>query len=291
MRKLSSKLLISHVIAMAMLLNNNSNGTGRHRGVNARVKRTFRLRLGSWNVGTLKGKLLELENALARCKTDIACFQETKWTGKSTRDGNGFKLWYSGAPKSINGVGIIMTDRLKDFSGRSEGEKKSFWDSLDELVRSCPDDQRLVLGGDLNGHIGVQSDGYPGVHGGLGFGQRNEEGRKILKFATAHDLVIANSFFRKRKSQLITFQSGGNETQIDYFLVRKGDFRACKDFKVLPKEGCYSQHKLLMLDLFLIRRATKTEKAVTPRILWKNLMGEAAETFKSTTSARFSLEI
>ena len=41
----------------------------------------------------------------------------------------------------------------------------------------------------------------------------------------------------------------------------------------------------------MIRRATKTEKAVRPRILWKNLMGEAAETFRSTTSARFSLEI
>nr|XP_043639050.1 uncharacterized protein LOC122610120 [Erigeron canadensis] len=225
----------------------------------------------------------------------------TKWTGKSTRDGNGFKLWYSGAPKSINGVGIIMTDRLKDFvvhverhgdrlmlvrlviheetinvisayapqSGRSEGEKKSFWDSLDELVRSCPDDQRLVLGGDLNGHIGVQSDGYPGVHGGLGFGRRNEEGRMILEFATAHDLVIANSFFRKRKSQLITFQRGRNETQIDYFLVRKETSGLVK----------------------IARRATKTEKAVRPRILWKNLMGEAAETFRSTTSARFSLEI
>nr|XP_043633118.1 craniofacial development protein 2-like [Erigeron canadensis] len=216
-------------------------GAGRHRGVNAR---------------------------------------ETKWTGKSTRDGNGFKLGYSGAPKSIDGVGIILTDRLKDFvvhverhgdrlmlSGRSEGEKKSFWDSLDELVRSCPDNQRLVLGGDLNGHIGVQSDGYPGVHGGLRFGRRNEEGRMILEFATAHDLIIANSFFRKRKSQLITFQSGRNETQIDYFLVRKGDFRACKDCKVLPKEGCYSQHKLLILDLFLSRRATKIEKVVKPRIL------------------------
>nr|XP_043639668.1 uncharacterized protein LOC122610773 [Erigeron canadensis] len=151
-------------------------------------------------------------------------------------------------------------------SGWSEGEKKSFWDSLDELVRSCPDDQRLVLGGDLNGHIGVQSDGYPGVHGGLGFGWRNDEGRRILDFSTAHDLI-------------------------DYLLVRKGDFRACKDCKVLPKGGCYSQHKLLILDLFLSRRATKTEKAVRPRILWKNLMGEAAETFRSTTSARFSLEI
>nr|XP_043633475.1 uncharacterized protein LOC122604669 [Erigeron canadensis] len=73
--------------------------------------------------------------------------------------------------------------------------------------------------------------------------------------------------------------------------MRKGDFRACKDCKVLPKEGCHSQHKLLILDLFLSRRATKLEKVVKPRILWKNLMGEAAETFRSMTSTRFALEI
>nr|XP_043620079.1 craniofacial development protein 2-like [Erigeron canadensis] len=148
-------------------------GAAKHRGVNARGKRTSRLRFGSWNVGTLTGKFLELCNALTRCKVDIACFQETRCTGKSSREENGYKLWYSGAPKSINGVGIIMTERLKDFvvqverhgdrlmlvrlviqeetinvisayapeSGQGAGEKKNFWDSLDELVRSFPVDQ------------------------------------------------------------------------------------------------------------------------------------------------------
>ncbi|PWA80379.1 craniofacial development protein 2 [Artemisia annua] len=81
--------------------------------------------------------------------------------------------------------------------GRSEEEKKSFWDSLDELVRECPPDQRLIIGGDLNGHIGAATDGYAGVHGGFGFGVRNDEGRSILEFTTAHDLVVANSFFKK----------------------------------------------------------------------------------------------
>nr|XP_043611588.1 craniofacial development protein 2-like [Erigeron canadensis] len=150
---------------------------------------------------------------------------------------------------------INMINAYAPSWGRRAEEKKCFWDSLDELVRSCPDDQRLVLEGDLNRHIGVESDGYPGVHGGLGFGVKNEDGRTILEFATAHDLVIANSFFRKRDHQLITFQSSLNETQIDYFLVRKGNFRACKDCKVLPSEAGYSQHRLLVIDLLLSRRA------------------------------------
>ncbi|GJX51260.1 retrovirus-related pol polyprotein LINE-1 [Tanacetum coccineum] len=80
--------------------------------------------------------------------------------------------------------------------------------------------------GDLNGHIGAAADGYAGVQGGFGFGARNEEGREILEFATAYDLVVANSFFKKSNAHLITFQSGGRNTQIDYLLVRRGDLRA-----------------------------------------------------------------
>ena len=65
-------------------------------------------------------------------------------------------------------------------AGRSEEEKKNFWDALDELVRECPSDQQLIIGGDLNGHIGARADGYSGVHGGFGFGVRNDEGHSIL---------------------------------------------------------------------------------------------------------------
>ncbi|GJW85458.1 retrovirus-related pol polyprotein LINE-1 [Tanacetum coccineum] len=97
--------------------------------------------------------------------------------------------------------------------------------------------------GDLNGHIGSAADGYMGVHGGFGFGARNEEGHAILEFATAHDLVVANSFLKKRDAHLITFQSGGHNTQIDYLLVRRGDLRACKDCRAILSEACSSQHR------------------------------------------------
>ena len=40
----------------------------------------------------------------------------------------------------------------------------------------------VVLGGDLNGHVGQKSEGYEGVHGGFGYGVRNVEGEKILEF-------------------------------------------------------------------------------------------------------------
>ncbi|XP_071739940.1 uncharacterized protein [Rutidosis leptorrhynchoides] len=85
--------------------------------------------------------------------------------------------------------------------------------------------------------------------GGFGFGPRNEEGRSILEFAIAHELVIANSFFKKRDAQLATFHSGDRSTQIDFLLLRKGELRTCRDCKVLPALTCSSQHRLLVMDL------------------------------------------
>nr|GFD29776.1 craniofacial development protein 2-like [Tanacetum cinerariifolium] len=64
-----------------------------------------------------------------------------------------------------------------------------FWDALEEMVRECPTNQRLIIGDDLNGHIGAAADGYAEVHGVFGFGDRNEEGCTVLEFATAHGLV------------------------------------------------------------------------------------------------------
>ena len=50
--------------------------------------------------------------------------------------------------------------------------------------------------GDLNGHVGTTSSGFEAVHGGFGYGSRNQE-EEVLDFAVAFDLMIANTFFRK----------------------------------------------------------------------------------------------
>ncbi|KAE8661215.1 Detected protein of unknown function [Hibiscus syriacus] len=54
------------------------------------------------------------------------------------------------------------------------GGKRCFWDQLNDVLRSIPEDQRVFIGGDFNGHIGSITDGYD--IGGFDFGSRNEEG-------------------------------------------------------------------------------------------------------------------
>ncbi|KAE8665241.1 putative xyloglucan endotransglucosylase/hydrolase protein 16-like [Hibiscus syriacus] len=217
-----------------------SHRTYRGRARQSGVKET-RLRVCTLNVGTLNARLLELTNVLS-------------------------------VDNARNGVGILVSSRLKEnvvevciyrdrimmikiiieaevvnvlsvytpHVGLGEGEKRCFWDSLDDVLRSIPEHQRVFIGGDFNGHIGSEINGYDGVHGGFDFGSRNEEGRTLLEFATAHDMVVTNSFFNKRDVNLITFHSGGHCTQIDYILVRNRDRWAYIDCKVFPEEACAS---------------------------------------------------
>nr|GEY32961.1 glyoxalase I, glyoxalase/bleomycin resistance protein/dihydroxybiphenyl dioxygenase [Tanacetum cinerariifolium] len=142
--------------------------------------------------------------------------------------------------------------------------------------------------GDLNGYIEAAADRYARVHGGFGYGARNEEGRTILEFATAHDLVVVNSVFKKSDAYLITFQSGGHNTQIDYLLVHKGDLRACKDCRAFPSKACSSQHRLVTLDVLFERQRQRRARTERPRILWKNLNRDAIEAFRATVLEKLS---
>nr|GEX83578.1 integrase, catalytic region, zinc finger, CCHC-type, peptidase aspartic, catalytic [Tanacetum cinerariifolium] len=49
-----------------------------------------------------------------RHKVDIACIQETKWKGSRTREGNDYRLWYSGSKTVRNGVRVILAAGIKD---------------------------------------------------------------------------------------------------------------------------------------------------------------------------------
>uniref|UniRef100_A0A1S4CKI2 Craniofacial development protein 2-like n=1 Tax=Nicotiana tabacum TaxID=4097 RepID=A0A1S4CKI2_TOBAC len=222
-------------------------------GGGARGKRATRLRVGSWNIGTLTEKSVELAKILEKRKINIAYVKETRWVGDKARDVSSFKLWYSGRVGGRNEVGILVDKNLRELvvevkrvngrlmaiklvvGGLNEEVKGHFWENLDEMICGIPHSEKLFIGGDFNGHIGATSGGHGDVHGGFGFGDRNGGGTSLLDFARAFDLVIANSSFPKKREHLVTFRSLVGETQIDYLLCRKFDRGLYMDYKVIPK--------------------------------------------------------
>ncbi|XP_070034878.1 uncharacterized protein [Nicotiana tomentosiformis] len=95
------------------------------------------------------------------------------------------------------------------------------------------------------------------MHGGLGFGDRNGGGPSLLDFARAFDLVITNSSFSKKREHLVSFQSSVAETQIDYLFYRKYDRGLCTDCKVITSENLSTLHRLLVMDLEIMRKRRK----------------------------------
>ena len=61
------------------------------------------------------------------------------------------------------------------------------------MTGSIATSELIVVGGDLNGHVGTNVDGYDGVHGGYGFGERNADGEWRVEFCDAMELIVTNS--------------------------------------------------------------------------------------------------
>ena len=223
-----------------------------------------KLRVGSLNVGSMTGKGMEVVELMERRKVGVLCVQEVRWKGNEARVmGEGYKLFYAGESSGRNGVGVVVESSLVESvvgvvrvssrlmmvklcwngvfvnvvsayapqAGLGKEKKEEFWEEWDGLMGKIEKGERVVIGADLNGHVGRESAGFEEVHGGWGFGTRNEEGRAILEAAVVHELVVVNTWFERKEGQLVTFSRQGCETQIDYMLVRRDQRRECVNCK------------------------------------------------------------
>ena len=146
--------------------------------------------MGTLNIGTMTGRGRELADMMERRNVDILCPQETKWKGsKARKSGGGCKIFYYGADERKNRIGIVLrkelvesvlevkrvSDRLMTMKLEVNGsilnivsayapqvnnsmeEKNDFWEDLDGLIESISTEERIVLGADLNGHVGEET--------------------------------------------------------------------------------------------------------------------------------------
>ena len=149
-------------------------------------------------LGTMTGRGRELADMIEQRNVDIFCLQKTKWKGSKARNiGGGCKLFYNGFDRRKNGIGIVVREELaesvlevKSVSDRlmamklevkgsmlnivsayapqvnnSMDEKNDFWEDLDGLIESISKEERIVLGADLNEHVGEGNIGYEEIMG------------------------------------------------------------------------------------------------------------------------------
>ena len=149
--------------------------------------------------------------------------------------------------------------------GCSDEEKDGFWSDLGEEIEKVPKDERCIIGGHLDGHVGQDNRVIDRIHGGCGYDERNAEGERIVDLAVSSYMALANTFFTKRQEHLVTYKSGGRSSQIDYLLYRRKDLREIKDCKVIPGDHVSAQHRLVVMDLVMEIEQTRKRKTQEPK--------------------------
>ena len=100
--------------------------------------------------------------------------------------------------------------------------------------------------GDFNGHVNSHIDGFDGVHGVYGVGQRSLEVRMLLEFCQEKELCVSNTWFKREEKRKVTFRMGENVTEIDFVLIKKEHRRFYQNVRAIPGEF---QHALVIADM------------------------------------------
>ena len=168
-------------------------------------RRVKEWRVGSMNIGTLNRKGQEIADLVDRRKVDILCLQETRWKGKKSKDlAGGHKLIYNGEA-GRNSVAIALSAKTRESlvqvnrsskrvirvqlrEGKTnmsiisayvlqlwceEDEKVRLWKDPDDETAAVPEDEKVIIRGDLNGHVGRNRHGIKKWHGGWSVGEQD----------------------------------------------------------------------------------------------------------------------
>jgi hypothetical protein len=272
----------------------------------------------------MRGRSGEIVEMVDRRRLDFCCLQETRWKGGSAKTMGKFRFLWTGCEEGTAGVGFMVAERwvekvieVKRVSarlmllrvmvggsvlnlisvyapqvGRSMEEKEEFYVSLLKTVSSVDANERLVVCGDFNGHVGAEVEGFEGVHGGKGFGSRNAEGEMLLEFADAVDLAVGNTWFTKEEAKLVTYESGGCRTVVDYILVRKNERSLLSNITVLQCEPSLQQHKLLVCMMELKEHVKRKREVFVSRCkVWKLKEAEIREAFRTRVEERSAMRV
>ena len=278
------------------------------------------LKLGTWNVGTLRGKLGEIAYILARMRVSICCLQETRYKGSGARIigkyGERYKIFWSGSKDGYAGVGVMVSeehlksivsvDRVNERLmmiklvignrltnvvslyapqvGREKDLKDAFWEEVFDKVSNIPSEEGIFMAGDTNGHVGRDRKGYERIHGGHSYGRVNEGGERMLEICEALDLAVCNTYFHKKEEHMVTYVSGDTKSTLDYILCRRSDVGMVTDIRTWQEE--YGKQHKLVIGSVKCRIFKKKEATCQPRLkLWRLRDEDVAGSFCTRLNA------
>ncbi|KAK6019872.1 endonuclease/exonuclease/phosphatase family protein, partial [Ostertagia ostertagi] len=234
--------------------------TGQKKEIPRLLTPKSKLRLGSWNVRTAFhcGQKEIIARELSKCRVTVAALSELRISGCGTTrvqvpaTDDWMTLYYSGGQEHRDGVGFMLNSHaskcvvsFQPISPRiavitlggtvkshivsvyaptepsDDGMKDEFYMQLQDVLDSIPRRDLVIVTGDLNARTGADRTGWEPVMGRFGVGEMNNNGLRLLSFATFNDLVIGNSLYQHARKHQLTWRnpSGHDSAVLDYVLI------------------------------------------------------------------------
>jgi len=203
------------------------------------------------------GVALLLSTQWARCLIDYNAVNQRIMVARFRLDGG------------INMSALVV---YAPTEGAEEAVKDAFYLQLSSTLDALPSRDLLVLMGDFNGQLGTDSSAFGGTVGPHVLGQlltATNNGERLLQLATAHEIRLANTFFKHRLLHTATHVLPVTTRRplksclrvIDYFGVSKRFMSSVTDCRVFRGFDADSDHRLLVLTLRLRLSAARQQNS------------------------------
>uniref|UniRef100_A0A8D8C8R8 Craniofacial development protein 2 n=1 Tax=Culex pipiens TaxID=7175 RepID=A0A8D8C8R8_CULPI len=241
-------------------------------------------KLGTWNCRSLNfdGSDRILSNELRVRGLEVVALQEVCWTGKDHREFGGYTMYWSGGDTHELGTAFIVlgemakrvigwwpvNDRMcrlrikgrffnlsiinvhSPHMGSDADDKDAFYELLDREYRKCPKHDVKIVIGDLNAQVGQEEEFRPVIGRFSAHQQTNENGLRLIDFATSRNMAIRSTFFQHTSLYKYTWRSPNDtETQIDHVLIDGRHFSDIIDVRTYRGADIDSDHYLVVAKL------------------------------------------
>lgn len=220
---------------------------------------------------------------IKKYRIDILAVQETKWIGSGISEMKSHTILRSGGESNKHklGVAFIVDRKIKkkvlDFKpinericylrlktkffnlsiinahaeteDKDEITKESFYQILERVFENAPSNDIKIILGDLNAKVG-REHAYRRVTGSHSLHEEsNDNGRRVIDFATTRNLVISSTCFPRRDIHKWTWRSpdGRTHNQIDHVLISKRGASNVVNVRTYRGANCESDHELVRM--------------------------------------------
>lgn len=248
--------------------------------------------LDSSNTSTPERRTALVAKELQRYQIDIAALSETRLAdeGSLREEGGGYTFFWKGKPQDedrIHGVGFairtalltnipvlpiginerLMKLRIPLSKSRyltvisayaptltsPDDLKENFYETLDQVIKSTPQNDKLFILGDFNARVGRDYLSWEGVLGRHGVGKVNDNGMRLLSKCAEYGLCITNTLFRMADKYKTTWMHPRSKQwhMIDFIITRQRDIRDVRVSRVMRGAECWTDHRLVRAILTL----------------------------------------